>query len=208
MLTLTLRSGLTTRKEHKEYLQEAFRQFTIYIRRKIKGLKNLAYIRINEMHKSGYYHLHLLVSQFINQQEAYKIWNDILFRILPKGLTLGHTQMGSVNLKYMGQSGGAKRIASEYVGKIRSSIDNTIDYFTKEIINEEYFRKWSKSNQFPALHKKRNSNKRFVFIGKLDMPTLNLYLYSITSQEKSDAIEHFDVLGKKYKGNWVLFNDD
>jgi hypothetical protein len=29
-------------------------------------------IRINEMHESGYYHLHILVSKFINQQKAYK----------------------------------------------------------------------------------------------------------------------------------------
>ena len=174
MLTLTLRSGATDKKEHKDYLQEAFRRFTIYIRRKIKGLKNLAYIRVNEMHESGYYHLHILVSKFINQEQAYKIWNDILFRILPEEMTVGHTQMGSVNLKYMGQSGGAKRIASEYVGKIKASINNAIDYFTKEIINEEYFRKWSKSNQFPALHKKQNSNGRFVFIGKLNRTTLNL----------------------------------
>jgi hypothetical protein len=73
--------------------------------------------------------------------------------------------MGSVNLKYMGQSGGAKRIASEYVSKIKMTVNNAIDYFTKEIKNEQHFRKWSKSNQFPARNKKQNSNGRFVFIG-------------------------------------------
>jgi len=87
LLTITFRSvkGLDT-EEHYKLLQEIWRRCITELRRdpRFGVAKEIKYLRVNELHQSGFTHLHLLVNKFIKQQYLYEKINHIAKVVLQK----------------------------------------------------------------------------------------------------------------------------
>jgi hypothetical protein len=190
MLTLTVVSGdkhWSSPDDHRNVLQEAWRRFLIYMKRYRKNLDRLRYIRVNEMHENGYYHIHILVDLYIPQDLAYQVWNRILSKLLPGSIIESREgkQLGSVNLELLGSGDCARSVASKYAMKMRIS-----NYITKLKKHLKRFRVWSHSMSLPALHKKKPKSGRWVLLTKkYTVLTLNLLNNIITSQEIIEKLE-------------------
>ena len=174
MLTLGITNVGLTPDEHRAYFQEAWRRLTIFIRRSKRfsnTQKKFNYIRVNEMHQSGYYHVHILVDSYLDFRLLYDEWNRILLKVLPFRVLVGRDfkQLGSVNIKLLGGGGSNnKTIAKNYVTKAQYS-----NYITKLNRHLSRFRVWSRSLNLPKFIQKQNNDGRYVPCNKKNM----LYLY-------------------------------
>jgi len=61
-LTLTLDPATAPKPEGVAYTRDVWRKFRVYLKRKFK--RNVSFISVVELHKSGRPHLHVLVDQF------------------------------------------------------------------------------------------------------------------------------------------------
>jgi hypothetical protein len=144
-----------------------------------KSSRKVRFFRVNELHESGYYHIHVLIDQFLPQKAIYDMWNRILRRVLPSYVLAARgegSQLGSVNLRMIGSSDCRKKAASDYISKLKASLyvlknlqgelDNIdlVDTETGEIV--KFFKKarhYSKSNSIKPIKsynkKKKEENK-------------------------------------------------
>lgn len=102
LLTVTLRYDLSMSPElHYRLFQEIWRRSIIEIRRMpfFRGVKDVQYIKVNELFERGYVHFHLLISEFIHQPVLYKVMNRIARSVLGVGEDVG--QLVSVNIKFV-----------------------------------------------------------------------------------------------------------
>jgi hypothetical protein len=76
--TFTLTSNVAKlHSKHYKVLQTAWKYFMTYLRRSPelqKRAQNLNYIRVNEMHKSGYTHLHVFIDVFLHYDLILSLW--------------------------------------------------------------------------------------------------------------------------------------
>jgi hypothetical protein len=76
--TFTLTSQISkSQDKHYKILQTAWRYFMTYLRRSpalSARTKRLNYIRVNEMHKSGYTHLHVFIDVFLPYDVIFSLW--------------------------------------------------------------------------------------------------------------------------------------
>lgn len=145
--TFTLTNRIVTNKEkHYEALREIWRRWITYMRRS-KSLRleqrKFSFIKVIEMHKSGFIHLHVFISEFIHQTVAQNVWEQCCQEVLKVGGHLGQTYVIIIpNAKV-----GAKYVV-KYVLKIVNELDST-------------FRKYSKSNDIVLFPKKMGPTEWF-----------------------------------------------
>jgi predicted RNA-binding Zn-ribbon protein involved in translation (DUF1610 family) len=145
MLTLSLSSNYSDdKKKHYELLQECWRRFITECRR-TKTLRadqrNFQFIRVPELHLSGYMHMHCIIDTFLRQQDLYTIWNHIIHETA-KDPFLG----GGVNLRAMAGAKEGARYISKYVSKLLS-------------VESFITRRYSKSGEVVLFHKTKSSGE-------------------------------------------------
>jgi hypothetical protein len=74
-LTLTLDPATAPKAGDVAYIREVWRKFRVYLKRKFK--RNVSFISVVELHKSGYPHLHVLVDQYIPQHWISEAWSSL-----------------------------------------------------------------------------------------------------------------------------------
>lgn len=74
-LTLTLDPATAPKPEDVTYIRDVWRKFRVYLKRKFK--RNVSFISVVELHKSGYPHLHVLVDQYIPQAWISEAWSSL-----------------------------------------------------------------------------------------------------------------------------------
>ena len=114
--TFTLSSGVAvTPVEHYNLLKEGWRRLTTELRRS-KYLRadqrNFQYVRVLELHKSGYAHLHVLVTEYLPQKFVQSCWEHICQDLCN---VQGH--VASANVKGIRNSASAARYVVKYVLK-------------------------------------------------------------------------------------------
>ena len=75
MLTLTLDPKKLAGQDSTRYINQIFRHFRTYLKRKLK--RTPKYIRILEYHKTGIAHLHVLIHGYIPQQWISDAWSSL-----------------------------------------------------------------------------------------------------------------------------------
>jgi hypothetical protein len=163
MWTLTLSSKCDILPEkHYEILQECWRRFITEVRRsKVLSSKqrNLQYIRVSEMHKSGFIHFHVLVTEYVEFKFLQAIWNHII-----QDFTGLSGKQGNINIKGIK----AHKEAAHYVVKYVLKGSLTIDTRKK---------KWTKSGRCSIMTKHTSSgewliiNLHFNLIDQICLPT-------------------------------------
>jgi hypothetical protein len=151
MMTLSLSSNYSLApEEHYKLLQECWRRFITECRRTKtlrKDQRNFQFIRVPELHKSGYMHMHCIIDCFLRQQDLYIIWNHIIHET-SKDPFLG----GGVNLTALpGAKDGAMYI-TKYVSKLLS-------------IESFITRRYSKSGEVILFHKTKSSGEWIFCFG-------------------------------------------
>jgi len=145
--TFTMTNKLHSDKEkHYEALREVWRRWLTYMRRN-KSLRERArqfsFVKVIEMHKSGYIHLHVFISEYIPQNIAQTCWETCCQEVLEESGHLGQTYVIVIPNAKVGA-----RYVVKYVMKIVSDLDST-------------FRKYSKSNDIILFPKKITVNEWF-----------------------------------------------
>lgn len=145
--TFTLTNRFHKNKEaHYEALREVWRRWLTYMRRNKslrESTRKFSFIKVIEMHKSGYIHLHVFVSEYIPQNIAQTCWETCCEEVLGSKGHLGQTYVKVID----NAKTGAKYVV-KYVMKIVSELDST-------------FRKYSKSNDIILFPKKITVNEWF-----------------------------------------------
>jgi hypothetical protein len=150
MWTLTLSNfDCVNIMTHYYVLKEAWRRFITEIRRNRylrKDQREFKFFKCLDYHKSGYIHLHVMVTCWIDQKFLQTIWERILMEILHY-----ERHSGSVHVKAVPNA----RMAANYVSK----------YIVKATTNiEEHVRKWSKSVRTCFFEKKKSSGEwKYMF---------------------------------------------
>jgi hypothetical protein len=180
MMTLTLSSKAgDTPEEHYKILQECWRRFITELRR-TKSLRRdqreFQYIRVPELHESGYMHMHMIISHFLKQQVLYPIWIHIIHEV--------------TNDVFIG--GGVTLTGN----KSCSDGSNYITKYITKLIDEVVFivRRYSKSDEVVLFSKKGKKSRWQFVLGCLPPIADQIYdevmsfftcnTFSITSQEK------------------------
>jgi len=74
-LTLTLNPVACTAEESVAYSRRVWRKFRVYVKRRYKI--DLKFIAVVEFQKSGYAHLHVLVSHYLDQRWVSNAWSKL-----------------------------------------------------------------------------------------------------------------------------------
>lgn len=147
--TFTMKSEIfQDPQEHLQKLNSAWRYFITYIRR-TKALseyqRKFAFIKIPELHKSGYYHFHVFIDRFINREVVQKIWESVVQEKLHRQ---DHCAFSFVELLPNA------RIAAKYVTK----------YVLKLVReNSAIKRRYSKSNSIKLFKKIESSGNWILY---------------------------------------------
>jgi hypothetical protein len=154
MLTLGITSQCMSKEEHLRYMQKAWSRLTWDIRRSLKHARDFQYLRVNEVYKSGYFHMHVLINVYLPQEVIYLMWNRILRSVLPSEVSVARDfkQLGSVNLRDYGSQDSSKRVARNYVAKAVAS--NYLLKQLSELVVLYGMRVFTKSQNLPRLHQK------------------------------------------------------
>jgi hypothetical protein len=182
MWTFTLSTRyFSSPTEHYKALQECFRRLTIELRRNhifSKTQHDFQYVKVLDVHVSGYIHFHCIFTEYFKQQQVQQIWESICQKFLKVDC---HCAQSNVT------------------GKVNhyKTVNYVTKYMTKSIRNlEGLFRKWSKSGRI-AIFPKRNPESKWYYIctsidfadnfaNPLDLPFLTSSSIRVTSHELSE----------------------
>lgn len=147
--TFTLSSkDYNSTAQHARDLSKVWRYFMTYLRRSNlfnKKQKDMQYVRFAERHKSGYWHLHVIVNTWLKWSFVQALWERSCAIVLEKEGKLGH-----VNVK------GSKspKSAAKYVAK----------YVTKASRwAERNMKLWTKSSKVSLFVKEKSSNSYAIY---------------------------------------------
>ena len=85
--------------EHWKAVMEVWRRWLIYMRRSPslrKSQREFEFIRVVELHKSGYVHLHVFVNQYIPWEVANPVWENLSSEICKTDRKAGNTYVKGV----------------------------------------------------------------------------------------------------------------
>ena len=208
MMTVGLRVNLPhSSQSHYGQLQEIWRRFITEIRRekKIKGIQKIKYLRINEMHKSGFTHMHILVDTFIPQKWALEKLNKIALIVL--GIEEKKQQI-SVHLELIQDNRKFSNNGLRNLKNIENYLTKKIVYYTTKtfdkIENRPYKKIWSRSAGFENIPRGKKIDgdfelKIFKLNGNLSCHTLYLSSNSTSSQSKQKEKINLLEFSEKYK---------
>lgn len=158
--TLTMKNDLfETSDEQYKVLMEAWRYFITYVRRSkalTKYQSQFRYVKIPEMHKSGYWHLHVVVDRYINREILQRIWERIIQEFLNRD-----SHVASIYIELIPN---AKKAANYICKYITKSIHDKCP--TKRFFSTSYhlciFEKKEKSgNWFVVFLRESSSEKQY-----------------------------------------------
>ena len=114
--TFTLSSRIANDKEtHAKILSKCWRYFITEVRRSRilnKNERNIQYVKVAEPHKSGYFHYHILVDQYIAFNKMLVLWESAIESVLKIRGKYGH-----VNVKGSKTANSAAKYVAKYVVK-------------------------------------------------------------------------------------------
>lgn len=122
--TFTLNSKITNDLElHYKILSESYERLITYLRRdKLISNNQFRYIRVNELHKTGYAHLHVMIDTFFPAKYIIGLWQGIVNNIcLNYGIMYDPNYLCGCYVKYKSDTGHATNYLVKYVTK---SIEN------------------------------------------------------------------------------------
>jgi len=158
--TFTLTNRIFESKEkHYEALREIWRRWINNIRRSKllrAKTKSFAFVKVVEMHKSGFLHLHVFLSEFLPQTVAQTLWETCCQEVTGHQGHLGQTYVKG----HRSARQGAWYVC-KYVMKLIHLLEMT-------------FRKYSKSNDIILFPKKITVNEWF-FIRTMQIDQKDLY---------------------------------
>lgn len=147
MWTFTASSNNCTPTEHAEKMKLAWRKFTKYIRTSPilpNSIKTIQYVKVAELHKTGYLHFHILVDKFVSWDIFQTIWTQICAKVFQSETKCAHVNV--IGTRY-------PKVAAKYVAKYVSKSAQSRDHTGKPDIDaliptERFeFRLYSKSNK-------------------------------------------------------------
>ena len=122
--TFTLNSKITNDLElHYKILSESYERLITYLRRdKLISNNQFKYIRINELHQSGYAHIHVMVDTFFPAKYIIGLWQGIVNKIcLNYGILYNPNVLCGCYVRYKSDVGHATNYLVKYVTK---SVEN------------------------------------------------------------------------------------
>lgn len=145
--TFTMTSKMSkNEKEHYRQLAKAWYYFTTYLRR-TKSLNKsqcgFSYVKVIEMHKSGYIHFHVCVDQYLPYEVVQNIWENACRKVLDCD---GHVAQAYVKGNLDAKTSGF--YITKYISKALSDIEARI-------------RRWSTSHGV-KIYPEKNKNKEWV----------------------------------------------
>ena len=146
--TFTINSNLTEDKKlHYEVLSEAFNRLIIYLRRdNLISNHKFRYIRVNELHLSGYAHIHVVVDTYFEAHYIIGLWKHLVSCVAKAhGLDFDIMKIGGAFVKYIREAGKMTNYICKYFTKSISIISQP-KYF-------HFFYSKSKSVVFFNYHK-------------------------------------------------------
>ena len=102
-------------QEHYRQLQEVWRRWLTYMRRSKslrKKQRNFRFIKVIEVHKSGYIHIHCFIDQYIPWEIANTTWENLSGAVLNT-----HYKPGTAIVKGIKQAGFVAYYVAKYVAK-------------------------------------------------------------------------------------------
>lgn len=114
--TFTMKNDMfETPEQQYKVLMEAWRYFITYVRRSkalSKFQSQFRYVKVHEQHKSGYYHLHVVIDRYIDREVFQRIWERIIQEFLNRD-----THVASVHVKIIPNAKCAAYYISKYITK-------------------------------------------------------------------------------------------
>lgn len=167
--TFTASPSIYTPIEHAKLLQIAFHNFLKECRRNkliSPDKQKFKYVRLLELHKSGYVHYHLLSTHFVNFEILSELWRNAL---LTAGYVPSLPKFSNVNTKWIPNAKQAAKYVVKYVIKAVADFPAFIS-------------RWSKSNN-TAVSTKYITKDNFMIVDLNSRnPLLKLYLYSYSEK--------------------------
>lgn len=177
LFTFTVKTSLFgSRAKAPSKLSAIWRYFMTALRRNqqlSEKQRQVQFVRVVEFHKSGFPHLHVLMSEYLPWIIVQSLWNLAVASILKSFGKSGHC-----NIRHSFQAEGGARYVAKYVWKTANDL-KTMD-LRKDDGTSFKMRLWSKSSKVKIFISKVGEY-RFFFVDSKKSP-LNLSLVRISSQ--------------------------
>lgn len=167
--TFTASPSSYTEIEHAKLMQAAFHIFLKECRRNkliSDKQRKFKYVRILELHKSGYVHYHILTTHFVKYEILCELWSRAL---IVAGYIPTLPKFSNVNTKWIPDAKQAARYVVKYVIKAVQDFPAFVS-------------RWSKShNTAVSTLYKTSDNFALIDLSKQN-PLLQIYLYSYSTE--------------------------
>jgi hypothetical protein len=208
LLTVTLRSfSHIPPQSHYGLLQEVWRRTLTDLRRdsSVVGSRKVRYLRVNEQHKSGYAHLHLLIDTFIPQKWLYSRLNHHARIVM--NLPDYTDQLASANIELIQDNRHFGRGSEAQIRNIeRYLLKNLKEYVLKDVRHSgrPYRKVWSRSSGFANVPKGKPIEDKLIITidGRRRFSSLNLFFKAYLRNTSIDLLSKEELFIKLLYNVW------